>query len=200
MNTTTTDRGADVDGQTPGDDMRLQRLMRLADRLSESGTLEAAERLIGRLDAIDAALVKMEKLPGLIAMFADIADDWADSFLAQGIEPDKSLKQGLHAALWLGQQVSETELERLGILLRSDVLDPHALAVVGKTGRALAKCHEAAASGVGDPERVGMLGLLGALRDPEVQRSLAFAIRVAREFGRLLPTDSSSSSTRSLQT
>jgi uncharacterized protein YjgD (DUF1641 family) len=162
---------------------RVERLNRLADRLTEAGTFEALERLLDRLAGAESAL---GKLRGMLAMLGDIADEWAADVVSQGIEIDTSVKQGVHAALWLGQRVSETELERLGILLRSDVLDPHALAAVGKAGRALAACHEAACS-CEVPERLGPMGLMKALGDPDVQRALAFAVRVAKEFGRQLP-------------
>lgn len=167
---------------------RLERLARLADRLTAPGTFEAVDRLLSRLEAAEAALAKLDALPGMVATVADIADEWAAQMVDQGIEIDTSVKQGVHAALWLGQRISEPELERLGILLRSDVLDPHALAAVGKAGRALAATHEAA-SDQQTPDRLGPLGLLRALHDPDVQRALAFLVRVAREFGsQLVPS------------
>jgi hypothetical protein len=157
-----------------------------ADGAGAAATQVSVDRLNERLDRVEALLARLEGAPGMVAMFVDILDEWARDVTAQGIEIDRSLAQGLHAALWLGQRVSETELERLGILLRSDVLEPHALAVVGKTGKALAECHETAC-GRGEPELLGPLGLLKALRDPDVQRSLGFLVNVARRFGKQLP-------------
>lgn len=167
-------------------DVRLDRVLRLADRLTADGTFDALERLLGRVEQIEAMSRALDQLPGFLATLGDVFDDWAARMNAQGIDLDTSLRQGLHAALWLGGRISEAELDRLGLLIRSDVLDPHALAVVAKVGRAIATCHEGACEARG-PERIGPLGVLGALRDPDVQRSLAFAVQVARCFGGHLP-------------
>jgi hypothetical protein len=169
------DAGTDVDA-------RAGRLLGLAGRLADDATLDALEALVARLPQLSSLAKQLDALPGLLGMLGDILDEWAGNLAAQGIDVETAVRQGLHAALWLGQRVSETELDRLGILIRSDVLEPHALAVVGKTGRALATCHEGACATTG-PGRVGPLGALRALRDPDVQRSLGFLIQFARLFG-----------------
>jgi hypothetical protein len=154
----------------------------LVSRLSEPSILQSLEELIERLPTLEKGLARLEQLPEVAGVLGDVFDEWAAGLSRQGIDLEKAVRQGLHAALWLGQRVSERELERLGILLRSDVLEPHALAVVGKTGRALATCHEGACA-TPVPERLGPLGLLRALNDPDVQRALAFGVQAARCFG-----------------
>lgn len=169
-----------------GPDERLSRLLRLAERLTDDDTSHALDLLLDRLGAVEGMLSTIDQLPGLVAVLVDAIDEHASRLAGQGIDVEVSLRQGLHALLWLGHRIREPELERLGILLRSDVLEPHALAVVGKTGRALATSHEDACE-ADRPDQVGLLGLLRALRDPDVRRSLAFAIRVGKCFGRNLP-------------
>ena len=166
-------------------DTRLTHALALIDRLTAPETALALEALLDRLPQLNSLAAHLDQLPASLATLVDIFDDYAARLDDQGIDLATSLRQGLHAAVWLGQRVSETELERLGILLRSDVLDPSALAVVGKTGTALASTHERAADSH-KPDQLGPLGLLKALRDPDVKRSLAFALDVARTFGRSL--------------
>ena len=112
----------------------------------------------------------------------DVLDEWMLQLKADGIDIETSLKQGLRAALWLGGRVSETELDRLGVLLRSDVLDEHAIDVVAMAGSSLAKCQQDTCE-METPNRIGMFGLLSALRDPNTQRALAFGVRFAKCFG-----------------
>jgi hypothetical protein len=168
-----------------GPDERLARLLRLAGRLTDDDTSRALDRLLERIGEFEGMLSKLDQLPGLIAVVVDSLDEYAGKLASQGIDVEVSLRQGIHALLWLGQRVSEPELERLGILLRSDVLEPHALAVVGKTGRALATCHENACD-LQRPDQVGPIGLIRALGDPDVRRSLAFVVQVGKCFGRNL--------------
>lgn len=161
--------------------------MTMAESLAEAADPSALlNRLLERVEQVAAAVGRLEKtaaeVPNLAGIAADTFDDWAAGMVGQGIDLEKAARQGLHAALWLGQRVSEPELERLGILLRSDVLDPHALATIGKLGRAMATCHEGACD-VPSPGRLGPVGLLRALSDPDVQRALAFVVQVARCFG-----------------
>jgi hypothetical protein len=168
--------GPDVDG-------RLGRLIRLAGRVSDAGTLDALERLVDHAPRLAEAL---DRAPGVFGMLLDLFDEWAGGLRERGIDPATAVRRGLHAALWLGQRVEEADLRRLDALLGSDLLDPRALAALDKAGRALASGH-GAALGLEGGRPPGALGLLGALRDPDVRRSLAFAADVARRLGRLLP-------------
>jgi len=163
-------------------DQRLDRAARLLERLTDEPTARALEALLDRADRVEGLLQAVDELPGRVAMIVDVLDEVAARLAAEGIDLDTSLRQGLEAALWLGERISERELERFGIFLRSDVLEPHALTVIGKLGGALATCHSQACEAQ-TPERLGALGLLKALNDPEVQRAAAFAIQVARCLG-----------------
>jgi len=69
-------------------------------------------------------------------------------------------------------------------LLDSGVLDPEALQVIGGLGTALVESQKEATRGE-TPKR-GMFGLLGALRDPDVQHAVGFLTSFAKRFGRQL--------------
>jgi hypothetical protein len=166
-------------------DQRLQGLTRLLVRLTEPETLSAAEGLLGRLVTLHQAGDWIDELPNLIAIAVDVLDEWTASLKQEGIDLEASLRQGLRAALWLGSQIRQEELERLGYLLRSDVLHPHSVEAVGMAGTALASCHQGACEHPA-PKRVGMWGLLTALRDPNTQRAVAFGLQFAKCFGNAL--------------
>jgi hypothetical protein len=68
----------------------------------------------------------------------------------------------------------------LDALLRSGVLAPGPLRIIGELGRALT---ETAAA---PPASSGVLGLLKALGQPDVQRALGFLVTFAARFGRRL--------------
>jgi uncharacterized protein YjgD (DUF1641 family) len=54
--------------------------------------------------------------------------------------------------------------------------------VIGSAGQALATSQQV------PPKPIGLLGALGALRNPEVQKALGFAVTFAKQFGRALET------------
>jgi hypothetical protein len=137
------------------------------------------------LAKLEEAIRLIDDLPNLLAMAMDVFDEWAAKLKDEGIDIESSVRQGLRAALWLGSQIQQDELERLGYLLRSDVLNPHSVEAVGMAGTALASCQQ----GVCEhpvPKRVGMFGMLSALRDPNTQRAVAFGIQFAKCFGNVL--------------
>ena len=159
----------------------------LDQRLKDPDTLKALNGLLDRAGEIDSLIQKIDSLQtmatNLVAMGTDIFDEWARNLNDDGIDLETSVKQGIHALLWLGQRVSEVELERLGILLRSDVLDENSLEAVGMAGAALARSQKENCV-ASTPNRVGLFGLLKAMSDPDMQRSLAFAVRFAECFGK----------------
>lgn len=150
--------------------------------------LESIER---RLDALDraprdghAALPRLaeilEMAPKAIATITDTMDEEIASAASRGQDVDRALRNGLAAALYFGERISETQLDALGTLLRSDVLHPSAVDLIGRLGRALVEaCKEPRGS-------AGVRRTLVALRDPDVRRSLAFLLAFAQRFGAAL--------------
>jgi uncharacterized protein YjgD (DUF1641 family) len=150
--------------------------------------LESIER---RLDALepqprdgDGALPRLAEVldlvPKAIATITDTIDDEMASAAGRGQDLDRALRNGLAAALYFGERISETQLDALGTLLRSDVLHPSAVDLIGRLGRALVEaCKEPRGS-------AGLRRTLVALRDPDVRRSLAFLLAFAQRFGAAL--------------
>jgi len=149
---------------------RLMRLLVLAERLTDDA----------RLDALDGAITASAALPGLASMAVDIVDEHAARLRDAGIDPGAALANGARAALEFASLVGPREIHALQTLLASEALAPEAVAVVSAAAQALVECQ-------GRERRpVGPVGLLRAMREPDVQRALDFGLGVARRFGAAL--------------
>ncbi len=153
-------RGIDVEA-------RLARLLGLAERLTDSSTA----------DALEAALALAQQAPAFAAMLTDIVDEQARRLQEEGIDVEAGFANGARAALRFGALIGPREIGALQTLLASEALHPDAVAVVSAAAQALVECRGRARG------RVGPLGLVKALREPDVQRALDFAVGVARRFG-----------------
>ncbi len=173
--------------------------------VTEPNNMRAIERLVSRLPKLEEGSALLDELPNLRATAMHVFDEWATTQKAQGIDLEQSVRQGLHAALYLGGKIHQEELDRIGFLLKSEVLSENSVATFSMAGRALSSCHQGTCE---HPvaKRIGLFGLLGAIRDPNTQRALSFALQFAKCFGGVLdkssaselcsPTSSSSSSAK----
>lgn len=169
-------------GSASPPDQRLAGLLELAERLTRKPTLDALAALADRAPQLAELAKHAEAAPDLFAMLVDVFDEWAAQQAEEGLDVGVALRNGLRTALWLGNRISEAELDRLGMLLRSDVIDPRALEVVSNAATALVQCQQAASQAT-SPERAGLLAGLRALGNRETQQALAFAIRFSQKFG-----------------
>ncbi len=165
-------------------DQRLSELAKLMAKLSEPTTVAALGELLDCLPQL-ASLAKIaNELPNLVATLGDVLDSYQQRCAAQGIDVEKAVTNGLHAALFLGSEVDSEHLQRIGDLLGSDILNPDAVNVVNNAARSLTHAQQDVCQATA--KRIGPWGLLSALRNPEIQRSLAFAVQFGKCFGKNL--------------
>lgn len=162
-------------------DARLSGLGGLLQKLTDPDTVAALGQLLDHLPQLVTFASMASELPNLLATLGDVFDDYQQRCESDGINVEKALTNGLHAVLFLGSKVDEEHLRRIGDLLDSDVLSTHALDVVDNAAKSLNTAQKQPFDAAND--RVGMFGLLKALRDPHVQRSLAFAVQFGKCFG-----------------
>jgi hypothetical protein len=148
-------------------------------QLTEPRTVAVLSRLIERLDTLEPLLEIAEQAPALAAMAVDIVDDAYRQAKAAGVDVEAVLHKGAETATKLIAVVCSAEFDAV---MDSGVLEPQTLRVIRSAGQALAT------SQLVTPKPVGLLGALGALRDPEVQKALGFAVTFAKQFGRALET------------
>jgi hypothetical protein len=146
--------------------------------------LDAIERRLARLeptlDALERTLARTADAPGLVSMAVDIVDEQAGRLRDEGIDPAAALTNGAHAALQFASLVGPREIHALKTLLASEALAPEAVGVISAAAQALVECQGRVR------QKVGPLGLLRALREPDIQRALDFLLGVARRFGAAL--------------
>lgn len=116
-----------------------------------------------------------EQAPALMAMAGDVIDDAYRSAHDAGVDLETMVKQGGVAAQRLSTLMRSPEFTAL---MDSGMLDPKAVSLLGSAANALVKSQEA------HPQKIGPMGLVGALRDPDVQKTLGFFMAFAKEFGR----------------
>lgn len=162
---------------------RLSSLADLLVRLTEPQTLSALGTLIDRLPQLAQFASMLDAAPDLLATFGDVLDDFQKSAERDGIDVEKGLINGMHAALWFGNHLDKEDLSRIGEVLKSDILSPHALKTVGDIAKALATAQRQSCDST-TKSQVGLFGLIGLMRNPDIQRSVAFAAKLGECFGK----------------
>ena len=162
-------------------DERAREGLRLLETLTEPETTAALEQILDRSDQLEELTALAENAPAAIATVVDILDAEYARAAAEGYDPEQTLRQAFSAFSRLGELFRTDEFEAL---LDSGVLDPQALQVVGSLGSALVDTQAEARRG--DTPNQGIFGLLGALRDPDVQRAVGFVTTLAKKFGQNL--------------
>ena len=168
------DSGVDVSG-------RLQEAVGLLEQLTEPNTLVALKSLINHLPQLAQLADVAQRLPDALASLGDVIDDQQVRLADQGVDLEKALTNGVQALLFLGSQIEKEHLQRIGELLGSDIFNPHAVHVIDNAAKSLTRAQESV--GESSQDRVGLFGLLNAIRDPKIQRSLAFAVQFGKCFG-----------------
>lgn len=170
-------------------DERIQNGLHLLKRLSDPPINKAINGLIDTL----------EQGPGLISMFMDIADDSARSInegsvkLQDRIDGVTKLLEKVSHPSTIGNLEKLLELSEQGpglmsmaidtlddVMKNSKSLDPDNLAFIKNVGEALTES-------VSEPApKLGIFGLLKALRDPDRQKALGFLMNILKKLGNKL--------------
>ena len=156
-------RGVDVDA-------RARRALSLLEQLTD-------EKLLATLEQ---ALRTARDLPGLLAAAGDTLDAEVARMADDGVSVDAALRNGLKAILRLGQTLSPADVDAMSTLLRSNVLHPRAVDVIGRAACALVAASE------GDAGKVGPVRAAIKLSDEDRQRSTAFLLEFSKQFGQLI--------------
>lgn len=147
---------------------RFQSLIDLFLKVTEPKNMAALNKLVARLPQLEEASRLVEEMPNLVATMGDVFEDYARQAQQNGIDIEKSVALGMRAALLFGSKMDDQTLDTI-----SNIAE--ALTVT--------QCDDCKAEG---PQALGPLGLVKTMSNPEVQKSLGFAIRFAKCFGRTL--------------
>ena len=133
------------------------------------------------IDALEPLVTLLQQAPPLAAVLGDSFDELMRTARDGGVDVEQGLLNGAGAALRFGAVMDAGKVRALEALLQSGVLDPAALQIIGGLGRALIDTASAR------PAPIGVIGLLKALGDPDIQRALGFLMNFAARFGSRLP-------------
>jgi hypothetical protein len=150
----------------------------LIERLAEPRTIEAAKTLIDKLELVAFTL---EALDGFLRRGDEIATS-----MAEGSAELKDLVGGPGGERVRQVLGSLPDLVDAGSLLaEAGMFEPKTVQVLAQLGRNVAESYDEVRRA---PEQapIGMFGLLRALKDPQVARSIRLALAVAQRYGREL--------------
>ena len=154
------------------------------DKVSAGATLQTIEQRTRAIAAVAEGLRPLiavaQQAPAFVAVLMDSFDEAMRTASDKGIDVERGVLNGAEAALRFGATMDAEKVRELDALLKSGVLAPSTLRIIGELGRALT---ETAAA---PPATAGVLGLLKALGQPDVQRALGFLVTFAERFGRRL--------------
>ncbi|MCZ8204214.1 DUF1641 domain-containing protein [Gemmatimonas sp.] len=149
----------------------------LIDQLGEPKTIETVRALIAKLDLAAFAL---ESMDGFLRRGDEIAEGIAD-----GVNDLRNAGSTLDLAEMRRTMQSLPKLVQAGNeLVASGILDPVVVGQLAEVGHLFARAYSTAKET--HPRQHGMIGLALKLRDPDVNRAINFALRLAKAFGKNL--------------
>ncbi|MBE3562919.1 MAG: DUF1641 domain-containing protein [Hydrogenibacillus schlegelii] len=164
-------------------DLALDR--ELVERLSDPATIERLIRLLDKLETVEALV---EMIDGFFRRGPELADsvNGLIQVLRDGLRTPE-IAERIETVFQAGRRVQEVlDSPAVRALFEEDVLDTRSIALVGKVARAMQRAAVEAAEPSALQKRVGMIGLLRALSDPELQPALNFVFGLARHLSREL--------------
>lgn len=155
----------------------------LTEKLSDPQTIEQLVRLLDKLEHVTFLL---DMLENFLRRGPEIADSINDLvvFLRQRLSTPDYVTRFEHAFTAVRRIQEFLDSPQVQELFKSDVLDVRSVQIVGKVTRSIIQAsEETAQTGM---NRVGLIGLMRALTDPEVQPALNFLLNFARHLSKEL--------------
>lgn len=152
-----------------------------------AGQVERLEQSLKRLERLEQRLGplldQLEQAPGMLAMLGDMFDEYARRAALQGISLEESGMNLLQASLKLGQELGPQQAANLMQLLRVAAGNPEFVQLLSKLSLAAAPAAESAPGpAAASPGKLGLFGLMRAIKEPAVQQSLQWGLGIARRF------------------
>lgn len=151
----------------------------IIERLGDERTITSLKALIERLEL---AVFTLEALEGWLRRGDDIARAMAEGAEdLRGAVPNIDVQKVREVLAAIPPLVDAGKS-----LMASGMLEPKTVAVLGAVGRSAAQSFDEAKSQDYPPRKLGILGLMRELKDPDVNRALDFLLRVAKAYGQSL--------------
>ncbi|NGQ94370.1 DUF1641 domain-containing protein [Brevibacillus sp. SYP-B805] len=153
----------------------------LVEKLSDPKTIEQLVRL---LDKLEHVTFLFDMLENFLRRGPEIADSINDLvvLLRHSLSRPEYVTRFEHAFAALRRMQEFLDSPQVQELLKSDVLDVRSVQIVGKVSRSMIRAtEETAQTGT---KRVGLLGIMRALSDPELQPALNFILNFTRHLSK----------------
>ena len=155
---------------------KMEALKELFDTLGDERSLMAINDLAKSLQDIAHISSHLKEIENTISIITDSIDE----VVAKASENGLNLETlALNVSKLSRELIDLVESGTLNELLDSGILDTKSIEVVGALGHSLAVSK-------GTEKRVGPMGILSALFNKDIQRSLGFTLNLATHFGRKL--------------
>ncbi|AEH48044.1 DUF1641 domain-containing protein [Parageobacillus thermoglucosidasius] len=155
----------------------------LVEKLSDPRTMEQLIRLLDRLENVTFLLDMLENFLRRGPEFADSINELI-ILLRQSLSRPEYVTRFEHALTALQRMQEFLDSPQVQELFKSDVLDVRSAQIIGKMLRSLHEASKEAAET--ETKRVGIIGLMRALSDPEMQPTLNFFLHFVRHLSKEL--------------
>jgi uncharacterized protein YjgD (DUF1641 family) len=153
----------------------------LVEKLSDP---QSIEQLIRLLDKLEQVAFLFDMLENFLRRGPEMADSVNElvALLRQSLSKPEYVSSFQNAFTALRRMQEFLDSPQVQELFKSDVLDVRSVQLVGKLSRSLIRAStETAQTGT---KRVGLIGLMRALGDPEIQPALNFVLNFARNLSK----------------
>ncbi len=180
----------------------LPQLLTLSEQLSDPNTAVALQTILSKMDvlvltisSLDAFLQRsdtiIENIAGSVRDLRENAPEGEIDMISSTMEALPQMATTLPTIAERLPQLMEVadqlqsllDSEEVTALMGSGVFSPQTVSVISFAGDALVESYNANRE---DPKQVGLVGLLRALGDPDVQRGLGFLVDFGKRFGQQL--------------
>lgn len=155
----------------------------LVEKLSDPQTIEHLVRLLDKLEHVTFLLDMLESFLRRGPEIADSVNDLVVQIRQSLTKPEyvTRYEQAFAAVRRMQEFLDSPQVQEL---FKSDVLDVRTVQLVGKVSRSMIQAStEASQTGA---KRIGLLGLMRALTEPELQPALNFVLHFARNLSKEL--------------
>lgn len=153
------------------------------------GSVERLDQLLSRLERLEQrlepVLEQLDGAPGMLAMLGDMFDEYARKAASEGILLEQSGLNLLQLTLKLGQELGPERAANLLQLVRVAAGNPQLVELLAKLSAAAVPAPSSSAPSSSAPAarpKLGVFGLIRALREPAIQQSLQWSLDLARRF------------------
>lgn len=156
---------------------RCKKVGEMLIQITDPKKIDTLSQVIKNIDTLTLLLKQFERVPDTLAMIVDSFDELYKNAERSGIDFGLIMKQGKDAASKMNGLLRSDELKAL---MNSGILNPKAVHIVAQAGCALADCKE------DRPQKIGIIGLIKALGNGDIQSALGFLMSFGKRFGQLL--------------